>query len=33
MSKGNKYQITAKQAEIKIENPDIMFLRDVVALL
>ena len=30
---GNKYQITAKQAEIKIENPDIMFLRDVVAFI
>ena len=31
--KGNKYQITAKQAEIKIENSDIMFLRDVVAFI
>ena len=31
--KGNKYQITAKQAEIKIENPDEMFLRDVVAFI
>ena len=30
-AKGNKYQITAKQAEIKIENSDVMFLRDVVA--
>ena len=29
--KGNKYQITAKQAEIKIENSDEMFLRDVIA--
>ena len=32
-TKGNKYQITAKQAEIKIENPDEMFLRDVVAFI
>ena len=32
-AKGNKYQITAKQAEIKIENPDVMFLRDVVAFI
>ncbi|MDA7831860.1 LPS export ABC transporter periplasmic protein LptC [Candidatus Pelagibacter sp.] len=31
--KGNKYQITAKQAEIKVENPDVMFLRDVVAFI
>ena len=31
--KGNKYQITAKQAEIKVENSDIMFLRDVVAFI
>ena len=30
---GNKYQITAKQAEIKIENADIMFLTDVVAFI
>jgi len=32
-TKGNKYQITAKQAEIKIENSDLMFLRDVVAFI
>ena len=32
-AKGNKYQITAKQAEIKIENSDVMFLRDVVAFI
>ena len=32
-SKGNKYQITAKQAEIKVENSDLMFLRDVVAFI
>ena len=32
-ARGNKYQITAKQSEIKIENPDLMFLRDVVAFI
>jgi len=32
-AKGNKYQITAKQAEIKIENSDVMFLRDVMAFI
>jgi LPS export ABC transporter protein LptC len=31
--KGNKYKITAKQAEIKIENSDVMFLKDVVAFI
>ena len=31
--KGNKYQITAKKAEIKIENSDVMYLRDVVAYI
>ncbi|MDB0049550.1 LPS export ABC transporter periplasmic protein LptC, partial [Candidatus Pelagibacter sp.] len=31
--KGNKYLITAKQAEIKVENSDVMFLRDVVAFI
>jgi len=31
--RGNKYQITAKQAEIKVENSDVMFLRDVVAFI
>ena len=31
--KGNKYQITAKQAEIKVENSDVMFLRDIVAFI
>jgi len=30
---GNKYQITAKQAEIKIENSNVMFLTDVVAFI
>ena len=32
-AKGNKYQITAKQSEIKIENPDIMFLTEIVAFI
>mgnify|MGYP000020490311 CR=1 FL=1 len=32
-AKGNKYQITAKQAEIKVENSDLMFLSDVVAYI
>ena len=32
-AKGNKYQITAKQAEIKVENSDVMFLRDIVAFI
>jgi len=32
-TKGNTYQITAKQAEIKVENSDVMFLRDVVAFI
>ena len=32
-TKGNKYQITAKQAEIKVENSNAMFLRDVVAFI
>ena len=31
--RGNKYQITAKLAEIKIENSDIMFLTEVVAFI
>ena len=29
----NKYQVTAKQAEIKVENSDVMFLREVVAYI
>jgi len=32
-ARGNKYQVTAKQAEIKEGNPDIMFLNDVVAFI
>jgi len=32
-AKGNKYQITAKLAEIKIKNSDIMFLNEVVAFI
>ena len=31
--RGNKYQITAKLAEIKIENSNVMFLTDVVAFI
>jgi lipopolysaccharide export system protein LptA len=29
--KGNKYQKAAEQAEIDIENPDIMFLENIIA--
>ena len=32
-AKGNKYQITAKQAEIKVENSDVMFLTGVIAFV
>ena len=32
-AEGNRYNITAKQSEIKIENPDIMFLTDVIAYI
>ena len=32
-SKGNKYQITAKQAEIDLDNPDTMFLEGVIAYI
>ena len=32
-TKDNKYQITAEQAEIKVENSDVMFLRDVEAFI
>jgi len=32
-TKGNRYQVTAIQAEIKIENPDIMFLENVIAYI
>ena len=32
-AKGNKYQITAKQAEIKVKNSDVMFLKGVVAFI
>jgi LPS export ABC transporter protein LptC len=31
--RGNTYQITAKLAEIKIENSDVMFLTDVIAFV
>ena len=32
-SKGNKYQITAKQAEIDIDNQNVMFLKDITAYI
>tara|TARA_B100000787_G_scaffold68130_1_gene50070 strand:+ start:853 stop:1437 length:585 start_codon:yes stop_codon:yes gene_type:complete len=32
-AKGNKYQITAIQAEIKEENSDVMFLKNVIAYI
>ena len=32
-TRGNKYQITAEQAEIKIEDPDVMLLENVVAYI
>jgi LPS export ABC transporter protein LptC len=31
--RGNEYQITAKLAEIRIENADLMFLTDVIAFV
>jgi len=31
--KNNKYQITAKQAEIDINNPDVMFLENIIAYI
>ena len=32
-AKGNRYQITAEQAEIKVENSDLMFLKNVIAYI
>ena len=32
-AKGNRYNITAKQSEIKIENTNLMFLTDVIAYI
>ena len=32
-AKGNKYRVTAEQAEIKIENSDVMFLTNVIAYI
>ena len=32
-ARGNEYQITAKLAEIKVENSDLMFLTDVIAFV
>ena len=31
--RGNKYEITAKLAELKIDNSDVMFLTDVIAFV
>ena len=31
--KGNKYQITAEQAEIKVDSPDLMFLKNIIAYI
>ena len=30
-AKGNKYQVTAVEAEINVDNPDVMLLKDVIA--
>ena len=32
-AKGNEYQVTAEQAEIKVENTDIMHLTNVIAYI
>ena len=32
-AKGNRYLITAKQGEIEIDKPDVMFLNDVIAYI
>ena len=32
-AKGNKYLITARQGEIDMENPDVMFLENVIAYI
>ena len=32
-AKGNRYQITAEQAEIKIENSEVMLLENVIAYI
>ena len=32
-TRGNKYEITARMAEIKVENSDVMFLEDVIAYI
>ena len=32
-AKGNEYQITAEQAEIKVDNPDLMYLTNVIAYI
>jgi len=32
-AKGNRYQMTAEQAEIKVENPDVMLLENVISYI
>ena len=32
-TKGNEYQITAEQAEIDMDNPDVMFLENIIAYI
>ena len=32
-TRGNRYQITAEQAEIKVKDPDVMLLENVVAYI
>tara|TARA_B100000787_G_C16078730_1_gene243417 strand:- start:32 stop:616 length:585 start_codon:yes stop_codon:yes gene_type:complete len=32
-AKGNKYQITAKQAEVDVNDSDIMFLKNIIAYI
>ena len=32
-TKGNKYQITAEESEIDIDNQDVMFLKNVIAYI
>tara|TARA_B100000795_G_scaffold254201_1_gene224908 strand:+ start:363 stop:947 length:585 start_codon:yes stop_codon:yes gene_type:complete len=32
-ARGNEYQITAEQAEIDMDNPDVMFLENIIAYI
>ena len=32
-TRGNEYQITAEQAEIDMDNPDVMFLENIIAYI